>query len=1400
MAESNDRPTLTPSFEDLILLESTVETLRQERDQLLRRLQAQDSAARERIQAAESRYREAVAQVDALKRAAQQIREQLEARLAEAASQIELAGAQAQQWQLAAEGLRRRAAELETFLEAAQGRVADLETENAVLQAEIERLQIALAHAETESANLRAAWTLSENQRGRSASRAAALRQAFDALAARTSLLARQLAAALQVASDRKEENQALASALEQARDRVRELEEQTVELSRALDRLRADHEEALRKRQQEWNEKCEAWIQERDALARSVEEEQNRSVALEREIGALRAQLCSLQMRSQSDAEEVARLESELAATREELQRERGIFEELAQRRDADWNLKLEELAAAFARYRQSSEDTIEELRRRLEEAHLASDLAAEEIRRLQGAIDAAAMERAEREAEIQRYMAVVESLQASCKEAHDRRAEADATVTALRRELSHLEAKLAETSARVEAQQSALDEERQRSSAARQEWEAERAALRRAIEELELEREQVEHDLEQACWHLGEIDAALQRSTVELHAAVLAASEARSASAQWELAYRRLAQSYAALETRHDEETGALSARFNRVAELLRALEEQRGALLQRHTILRGELETERRLRAEAEEAYRSLQQRWHELERELAARRDALQEAETRARQLASELEDEHRSAARARALQEQELAARDEEIAALRQYRDALRSEVQELRSKLAEAIARSEEVRRSLDEEVATLRHELSDWKQQAQTAEAQIAELSEIVTRQEEALRTSRDRLQQEEVERRNLQSRLQELVAQCEEYRAARDRALAELEQTRQHLEALQEQSVGILQAQEILTQENQSLREALEGEIRERQRLEGLYTQVRHERDQAMARWEESEKLRQKENASYLAIRQQLDSERDTLRAALDSARAQQAQLQAQITLLQRDKAGRTPAVHAELLELERERAELKAQVEKLSAVIRQLGQEREEQRVAALQAQAALNARIDELAAERGALTLRVAELETLVSQLDRECERLRKERLSPEELRKYKAEVARLEARVEELERLRAEAAQNHSAVVAGYLLELNQRTEALQEKEAELQEVQRQVEALQANLEELQERLEAEQEERSQLEAALDELRRAAAGGAMRAEPKAAAKIAATASPTGVKNTAPLRLADSKTPFGPSDAGHKKGLARLRDASPLTVVHLEENKVCRDQVQRLLKQLPAVRYLNTLDVGDATKGGAMLLAVNLLNRAHDPIAALARIVHRPEEAGIFAYCSEGKFGFLFGEATFFTSPFDVDACSSWLLSTFGTVQRLLVASNNIEMTSQLRNALTKIRCSASVALDFRQVLELVPLIHPEVVLVDLSLPRAEGLRLVSRLRNDEKTAGLPLGVILPEHQRVAEFRQNAVRAAREGSLSVDTIVQALARELGLAPPAASPESSGDAPGKAAPSSR
>jgi CheY-like chemotaxis protein len=226
------------------------------------------------------------------------------------------------------------------------------------------------------------------------------------------------------------------------------------------------------------------------------------------------------------------------------------------------------------------------------------------------------------------------------------------------------------------------------------------------------------------------------------------------------------------------------------------------------------------------------------------------------------------------------------------------------------------------------------------------------------------------------------------------------------------------------------------------------------------------------------------------------------------------------------------------------------------------------------------------------------------------------------------------------------------------------------------------------------------------------------------------------------------------------------------------VHLEENKEFRESVHAVVAQIPEVRYLNTIDTQERTKTRT-LLAVNLLNRVHDPLASIAACVKAsPDHQDVFAYCADGNFGFAFGDVTFLTHPVDSDACVAWLMESCGAIQRLLLVSNNIEMSSGLRPALTRIRCSTSVALDLRQVTDLLPMIQPEAVLVDLSLPRAEGLRLISRLRADAKTESLPIGVLLPDPQKMAEFRQYAARAAREGSIGAQSVAANLATQLGL----------------------
>lgn len=725
---------------------------------------------------------------------------------------------------------------------------------------------------------------------------------------------------------------------------------------------------------------------------------------------------------------------------------------------------------------------------------------------------------------------------------------------------------------------------------------------------------------------------------------------------------------------------------------------------------------------------------------------------------------------------------ESAAREREVAFQQQLQAQVVREQQEIRAREARIEALSDELeglqadlestRRQSAEEIANLRahlearqEDLSEVVQQREQLVQQLEQLISVRQELEERLaHVEADRAQQatvlvdEQSQNDELMRQLQAAVSAGEVAQQARLEAEKRAAMLQRSVAELQEQSVAILQAQESMAQ-----------------------------------------RMTEAENQ-----RVALEAERARLCAELEVAQRQGSELAEQLNQLRSELAEvreRHSTQQASGHESERERTELRLQVEKLSGVLRQLGQEREDQRTAALQTQHALGLRVEELAAERDAQALRMAELETLSSQLERDCERLKRERTAPDELRRYKTELTRLEGKIEEIERQRSEAAQNHSAAVAGYMVELNQRSESLHAREIELQRATEELGMLRRSCEDALVQLEGERRERVELERQLDELRRAAAAGTTRtsSDPPlrlqgSSASTAATPAPavapdktvsatTAIKPVSPVSTPPPRsttTTAGPA-------LAHLKEERSLVVVHLEENKDLRDSVRRVVSQISGVQYGNTTELWDRHKDAAAFLAVNLLNRVHDPIAAITtRIGAAPERQNVFAYCADGNFGFSFGNVNFFEHPVDADACVSWLMETCGAVQRLLVASGDIEMTSQLRTALSRIRCSASVALDLRQVTDLMPMIQPEALVIDLSLPRAEGLRLISRLRADAKTRDLPIGVILPSKQKLAELRQHAARAAREGSFGPDLLATSLAAQLGAEPPAQAPD--------------
>lgn len=1358
-----------PTPEDVIVLQSTVSALREERDHLLRRLQSTEASARERVQLAEARTREAQAQVDALKRATQQIRQQFEEALLAERDAAGTLRSQIQEWE-------HRSADLTRLLDTAQCRIADLETENAVFAAEVERLAQERLNLQQQLEQLQGQLDSLEQEQVSNRNELETLRRAFEETCAEKERLAHDLDEALRHWLEEQRVKSDLSTRLEEAQARIVELEHLYRE---SISKVQESQNSLARERDQ-WQEERshlqELWQQERYELARCLEESENRALALEQELDRTRASLCSVQLREQATADEIARLDSELESARQEHLRERELFEQVARERQEEfaaaeraWQTLLEQNEREAQRQVAELEEALRGLRKELREAEeswraaqargaeLAQTLQAREAALVasQEELRSLAAQLASAEEEKQKRQEQSEHWRAAAAQAQRRAEEAD---TQLRNTRSAL------ATARAEHAQSILEGilERQRRADELFDLVRERDAEQQRAEELErivAERDRLLahrtvslHGTQLECARLAAIQAAVQQRLDQTFSLLMQERQAHRDEIDWRERERE------ALASRVFEQTrtlGSLRVALAAAEATVDSLQRERATLLQTLAGQAGvQHELEDRLRmAEAE------------LVRTREANEVEKRQVTVRVQELEAGLQD-----AQAR------LAEAEATVATLRSERASIAEQLDASRKSLELLQQDYDRLSHSTGEATAEWQRRVLQAEEQLEVARQEIASLSSQIAAHEAKASEMEDRLAVRAQEEERLAAELAKVQAMWAAEQEARLAAEARAADAQRQWEALQEQSVSILQAQEVLAHENDSLRQGQEELRAQMEALLGERDQADQERAEARQRAEQLQALLLRQQQEFAAVHQRLDAERDALRTALDAARAQQAQLTAQVTQLQQELAEvshpASPPPSFDLIEFERERAELRAQVEKLSAVIRQLGQEREEQRLLALQTQASLNARIEELSAERGTLALRVAELETLSSQLERECERLQRERLTPDELRKHKAEIARLEARVEELERLRNEAAQNHSAVVANYLLELNQRAEMLQEREAELQRLQAELTAAQQVLEELQLKLDQEREERATLASQLDELRRSVGPGRLGGTVPAKSRPAAGSEASSTSST-PLRLE------GPQTKSNAKLSTPALDLDGLTLVHIEESKDYREQVQRLVQSIPNGHYLNTTEAKQLDKAKSLVLVVNLLNRAHDPIAAIGHVASSGDPSRhVFAYCADGKFGFLFGEASFFPSPLEPRACSAWLMSRIGSAQKLLVASNDIEMTSRLRTELNRIRCSASVALDMRQVLDLIPLIQPEVVLVDLSLPRAEGLRLVSRLRSDEKTSRLPLGVLLPAPQKLAEFRQNAQRAAREGTLTPDALLSALAAQLNV----------------------
>src|SRR5438067_13813253 len=104
------------------------------------------------------------------------------------------------------------------------------------------------------------------------------------------------------------------------------------------------------------------------------------------------------------------------------------------------------------------------------------------------------------------------------------------------------------------------------------------------------------------------------------------------------------------------------------------------------------------------------------------------------------------------------------------------------------------------------------------------------------------------------------------------------------------------------------------------------------------------------------------------------------------------------------------------------------------------------------------------------------------------------------------------------------------------------------------------------------------------------------------------------------------------------------------------------------------------------------------------------------------------------------ADIFPYPFRANDCATRLLARPGNLQRVMVVSEDVDTMGVMREILARGSCSTAVVFDSRQALEFLPLVNPDVMLVDLALPNGEALRVISRLKADPKTARLEIGLV------------------------------------------------------------
>jgi signal transduction histidine kinase/CheY-like chemotaxis protein len=216
-------------------------------------------------------------------------------------------------------------------------------------------------------------------------------------------------------------------------------------------------------------------------------------------------------------------------------------------------------------------------------------------------------------------------------------------------------------------------------------------------------------------------------------------------------------------------------------------------------------------------------------------------------------------------------------------------------------------------------------------------------------------------------------------------------------------------------------------------------------------------------------------------------------------------------------------------------------------------------------------------------------------------------------------------------------------------------------------------------------------------------------------------------------------------------------AALR-AGAATVLVIDDDPDARDLMRRFL----AREGFDTITAPDAAEGLRLarqfkptLITLDVVMPRMDGWAVLKELKEDPALAAIpvvmLSILDEQEKGFALGAADYLTKPFDGDRLRSVLQAHRGgeSGARVLVVEDDDAIRAILRDMLEREGCTVDVAENGLLALERVARAKPDIILLDLLMPKMDGFEFLAALQATPDASEIPIVVLTAKELSEAE---------------------------------------------------